>query len=330
MLTLEALYKKASCHMEEVNKLFSLELNNLREMALQKVAQNHTLSFFAPIYVSNVCQSECGYCAFRMGNKIKRRVLTYEEAKQEVIYLKAQGYDSIYCLSGSFVEGDISKVGSMTEVNARGIRAIYELGLFPVLESSPFSKKNLEALLKITKGAGRYVLFQECYDKDTYISIHCGDRYKGDPNVRIRQIDLALDAGWTEVGIGVLIGLHHDVAKEISCLIAHFDYLKNRARKITISVPRINVATGIKIKDRSSDDFFLKTNYIIKIMRPEALIVLTGRETSGIRDILRPVTDIWGAQGSTVPGGYTLGGSPKDGQFQLCDRRSVSELKKMG
>lgn len=330
MLTLQALFKKASSHVEEVRNLFSRELAELREMAI-KVARRPELSFFAPIYVSNVCQSKCGYCAFRKGNKIKRRTLTFEEVRQEVAFLRAQGYSTIYCLSGSFPEGSLTKRGSMTEVNARGLRAIREAGLFPVLESSPFSPENFVALLSVAKGEARFVLFQESYDQTTYLGIHGGDIYKGDPDARLQQLDLALESGWPEVGIGVLIGLHHDVVSEIACLITHFDYLKSRgARKVTISVPRINDATGIEIRDRSSNEMFLRANYIVKIMRSEAPIVLTGRESEEIRDLLKPVTDIWGVKGSTVPGGYTLGGRPENGQFLLCDKRSIAELKTTG
>lgn len=327
MLTLEALFKKDSSYVEEIRNLFSLELSELRSKALT-VARKRELSFFAPIYVSSVCQSTCGYCAFRKGNKIKRKTLTLEEVQKEVSFLKEQGYDTIYCLSGSFREGGLAKRGSMTEVNARGIRAIREAGLFPVLESSPFSLENFATLLNVAEGKARFVLFQECYNLDTYINIHGKDIYKGNPDARLQQLDLALKSGWPEVGIGVLIGLHHDVVSEVACLIAHYDYLKGQgARQVTISVPRINDVAGIEIRDRSSDEIFLKTNYVVKILRPNAPIVLTGRECEEIRDLLRPVTDIWGVRGSTVPGGYTLEGRPENGQFLLYDRRPIGELK---
>lgn len=330
MLTLEVLFKKASLYIKEVQNLFSMDLAELREKALE-VARKCELSFFAPIYVSSICQSTCGYCAFRKGSKIKRRTLTLEEVRQEVAFLKSQGYSTVYCLSGSFPEGSLTKRGSMTEVNARGIRVIREAGLFTVLESSPFSLENFTALLSMAEGEARFVLFQECYDRNTYLDIHGGDIYKGDPDARLQQLDLALASGWPEVGIGVLIGLHYDVASEVACLIAHFDYLESLgARKVTISVPRINDADGIEIKEKSSREMFLKTNYIIKILRPNAPIVLTGRESEEVRDLLRPVTDIWGVKGSTVPGGYTLNGNPENGQFMLYDRRSITELNFTG
>lgn len=125
-----------------------------------------------------------------------------------------------------------------------------------------------------------------------------------------------------------LIGLNDDVVQEVSTLIAHYDsLLELGANKVTISVPRINDATGIEIKDRSSDEIFLRVNYIVKILRPEAQIVLTRREQENIRDLLKPVTNIWGVRGSTVPGGYTLKGKPENGQFLLNDRRAISEIK---
>ncbi len=327
MLTLEVLFKNASLYTEEIKNLFSMDLEELRNRALAKSGRGK-LSFFAPIYVSSACKSKCGYCAFRRGNRIKRKTLTSKEITQEVAFIKKQGYSAIYCLSGSFREGNLNDKGSMTEINARGMKAIYEAGLFPVLESSPFSCANLNSLLNIINGEGRFVLFQECYNRNTYLEIHGSDIYKGNPDARIQQIDLAIDSGWPEVGIGILIGLHHDIVSEIACLIAHFDYLKDRgARQVTISVPRINEAKGIQIRNRSSDEMFLKSNYIIRILRPDAPIVLTGRESKQIRDLLRPVTDIWGARGSTVPGGYTFENREDEGQFLLHDKRSISELK---
>lgn len=330
MLTLQKLLKHADQYINEVQSLFLLPTEELMNRALVMQNKPERLTFFAPVYVSSACQSTCGYCAFRKGNKIKRRTLTEKEARQEVSYLKNEGYDVVYCLSGSFVEGDINKHGSMTEVNARGLNAIHQTGLFPILESSPFSKENFQSLIEVAGSNGRFVLFQECYDERTYKNLHGGDIYKSDPNNRLQQLDLALTAGWPEVGIGILIGLHPNVEQEIACLIAHYYWLcKKGAQKVTISVPRINNATDISVKRRAIDEAFFKVVYILRILCSQAEIVLTGRETSEVRDILRPVTHIWGVKGTTVPGGYTLEGRPENGQFLLEDRRSISELRRI-
>ena len=43
------------------------------------------LVLFAPLYISNLCNNDCLYCAFRVRNKkLKRRALTQDEIRHEV------------------------------------------------------------------------------------------------------------------------------------------------------------------------------------------------------------------------------------------------------
>lgn len=319
MLTVNALQ-----HLLQVKKLMELTLHDLRKEVPARASE---LEFFAPLYVSNVCASSCPYCAFHKGNKIKRITLSYKQCVQEALYLKAKGLSSVYCLTGSWKAGNMHEKNSMTEVNGRGLRAIREAGLFPIMESSPFSEANFRELLNAAGGNGRFVLFQESYNPDVYLAIHKGDKYKGDPDARINQIDLAIKASWQEVGIGTLLGLNPNVNEEIAFLVAHYEYLRSQVQRVTISVPRINPGTGVLLQPHVSDEQFQKVVHCIRLLCPEAKIVLTGRETKEIRDTLRDVTHIWGVQGSTVPGGYTLGEQMKDGQFLLSDRRDKNTIK---
>jgi 2-iminoacetate synthase len=325
-MTIKTLTTNALHHLPEVSELMGLTLQTLREKVSLNSYSTPELEFFAPLYVSNVCASSCPYCAFRKENKIKRITLSYEQCLQEVLYLNAKGLSSVYCLTGSWKAGGINEINSMTEVNSRGLRAIREGGLFPIMESSPFSKSNFRELLETVDGNGRFVLFQEAYNPDVYLSIHKGDKHKGDPDSRINQINLAIKAGWPEVGIGTLLGLNPNVIEEISYIVAHYKFLLPQVRQITISVPRINPGTGIILSPHISDEQFQKTVYCIRLLCPKAKIVLTGRETSQIRDSLKHITHIWGVQGSTVPGGYTLGEQVENGQFLLSDKRDKSAI----
>lgn len=323
MLTLLALYGMANGLLCEVNDLLRQPISDLRHQA-QMSRPPTPLVLFAPIYMSSVCQATCTYCAFRKGNTIQRRTLKTEEAWAEAAFLQRLGYDAAYCLTGSFVGP------AMTRVNAKGLRAICEAGLFPVLESSPFTLAEFGMLCEVIEGKGRYVLFQEVYDQILYATLHDpNDPFKGDPEARLGQLDLALDAQWPEVGIGMLIGLNPNLSFEVACLVAHYRYLLERgAKKVTISVPRLQPATGVELLCSLSDEKFLAVVYALRILCPEADIVLTGRERADVRDVLRPVTNIWGVHGSTVPGGYTLGRKAEDGQFMLTDRRTVEEIRR--
>lgn len=309
----------------QIKEFFSLPLNTLATMA-NTAALNLKKEFFAPIYVSSYCASSCAYCGFRKENQaLRRRVLTAKEVEREAQFLKSGGYDAVYILSGSWKAGSASRVGSMTEVNCRGLRAVHKAGLFPVLESSPFSRENFVELHQAAGKQGRIVLFQEVYDPFEYKRLHNGDRFKGDPNLRLKQHLMAVDAGWEEVGIGCLLGATQNLVSELGALLAHEEFLNAYVNNVTISVPRIKTATGMEMMGACTDEEFLRCVYVIRILS-NARIVLTGRESEEIRNRLWNVTDIWGAKGSTVPGGYT-NPSPFDGQFQLADRRSISEIR---
>jgi len=329
MLTLNELQQRSIQLLPEVQRLFALGVEELPVLFSVRGKQRE---YFAPIYASNVCGSRCSYCAFHKGSGVQRITLTPKQAVQEALFLKERGYDSVYCLSGSFPEKDITKIGSMTEVNARVLRALSQVGLFPVLESSPFSQKNLESLLKSAGDYGRYVLFMETYNREAYRELHGGDPYKGDPERRLQQVELAFAAGWQELGIGALLGLNKEIPREIASVVAHCHYLQKECgvHKVTISVPRVNSGTDVEAsKWKVSDETFIQAVFVLQALCPDAWIVLTGRESIAMRDRLIPHINqcIIGARGSTVPGGYTLGNKSRDGQFELVDKRSVEELQ---
>ena len=59
------------------------------------------LVLFAPLYISNLCQNECLYCAFRARNKdVQRRALTQEEIAREVQALIEQGHKRVLLVAG--------------------------------------------------------------------------------------------------------------------------------------------------------------------------------------------------------------------------------------
>ena len=61
-----------------------------------------TIALYAPIYLSNVCTSDCVYCgyAIRSGMKGKRRTLTDAEIHAECEALAARGFQNVLLLTG--------------------------------------------------------------------------------------------------------------------------------------------------------------------------------------------------------------------------------------
>src|SRR5690606_575364 len=59
-----------------------------------------TLELFAPLYLSNECQNICTYCGFSLDNQIPRKTVTAMELIQELIAVKAMGYQHVLLVTG--------------------------------------------------------------------------------------------------------------------------------------------------------------------------------------------------------------------------------------
>lgn len=294
---------------------------------------------FSPVYVFDVCLANCRYCGYRKSNRMERTVLTEVEARAEAAFVAGTGCTAAYVLGGSLTAWDspwTSGLSRQGEFAARGLRAVRDAKLFPVLEMSPFSRNELEQLAAIA-GPGRYVLFQETYDVSAYLAEHDdgGDtlRYKGRPEERVTQVATALAAGWRQVGVGAVLGMSPNLWLDVASVIAHARMLLDLgAELVTISVPRLNPAKGAKTDARCSDDDFMRAVAIISILgrtyAPGRIqTVVTGRETPAMRDALAPLCDVIGVRGSTTPGGYTVRPDAEGGQFDLVDRRTLPEIR---
>lgn len=291
---------------------------------------------FAPVYVASLCAASCPYCAYRAGSGITRRELTDAQVLQEMQYLRGLGYGEVYVLSGSTHPDLVYRWAK------RGVVAAVQAGLWPVIEVSTLYPRHLRTLQRLVRGSGwralvgrgRHSLFQETYDEAAYYRLHGQDRWKRDPDLRLIQHEWAARAGWPELGLGALLGLHEDLAMELSCLLAHAELVRERlkVRRVAISLPRLQSGTGVQLRRRCSDSEFLTSMLTLRLLAPRALLVLTARESVAIRNRLWPYTNSWGVAGSTEPGGYTVypsdpEGAMPDGQFDLHDRRSWKAIR---
>lgn len=334
MISLDAINKVAQGLLPQVLDYAERHPQDMLDLACSLGPIGGCNETFSPLYMFDICRASCSYCGFAKGSVPMPKVLTVDEALRESMAIKAMGCDAAYVLGGSLTAWDslpTNMLSTQAVYAARGIRAVVEAGLFPVLEMSPFSRYEFEQLAGIVV-RGRYVLFQETYNSDLYRQIHQGAltmRYKGTPEERITQVSTALSAGWREVGIGAILGLAPDLWSDVAAVIAHAQLLLGfGARLVTISVPRLNLAAGAVTDARCSDDEFIRAVAIYSILCRSASpgrvkVVITGRETAAMRDLLAPLTDIWGIRGSTTPGGYAVRPNAEGGQFSLAggDRR---------
>ena len=288
------------------------------------------LVLFAPLYISNLCDNDCLYCAFRVRNKeLKRRALTQDEIKHEVGILVDQGHKRILLVAGESYPKQgfqyvLDSVASIYEVK-RGNGEIRRVNV----NVAPLTLDEFRAL-KAT-GIGTYQLFQETYHRETYRKVHLGGR-KRDYDWRVTAMDRAQQGGIDDVGIGVLFGLF-DWRFEILAILQHIRHLEQTfgVGPHTISMPRLEPAIGSDIASQPpypvSDLDFRKIVAILRLAVPYTGMIMSTRESGNLRreTFALGVSQI-SAGSRTNPGGYTDDTVSDMEQFQLGDHRTLDEV----
>lgn len=288
----------------------------------EKVYGNRIV-LFAPLYLSNECANDCRYCGFRQSNReAVRKTLTVAEAVSEAALLARRGYRRLL-LVGSEQSGPAG-VDYLREVTGRiyndtDIRILH-------LNSAPAGVNDFRRLRE--SGIGVYQCFQETYHMPTYRSFHRAGP-KADYFWRLGVMDRAIEGGFEDIGMGVLLGLY-DWRWDIWALIAHSNRLMRKygIGPHTLSVPRLQPAQGFDAGSmgyRVSDDDFKKVVAIFRLALPYVGIVISTRESAPLRDELFFIGASQMSAGSkTSPWGYSDGCDTE--QFEVGDTRSLEEV----
>ncbi len=322
---------------EEAAVLMSIRSPSLAQELFKTASQvkdtiyGKRLVVFAPLYISNLCNNECLYCAFRAGNTaIKRRALTQDEIAHEVKALVDQGHKRVLVVAGEsypkegfdYVLKAIETVYSVKSGRGEIRRVNANVAPLSVAEFKQLKDAKI----------GTFQLFQETYHRGTYSQMHLSGRKK-DYDWRVTAIDRAMTAGINDVGIGVLLGLY-DWKFEILAMLQHIRHLEKEfgVGPHTISVPRLEPATGSDVASAPphlvSDDDFRKIVAILRLTVPYTGIIMSTRENAQMR---REGFDLGISQISagsrTDPGGYSTDSTGEvNGQFSLGDHRSLDEV----
>ena len=152
------------------------------------------LVLFAPLYISNLCNNDCLYCAFRVRNKeLHRRALTQAEIRGEVEALVDQGHKRLLLVAGEsypkdggfqYVLDSIATIYDVKRGNGEIRRVNVNVAPLPVDQF-----RELKA-----SGIGTFQLFQETYHRDTYHAVHVGGKKK-DFDWRVTGMHRAMEAG---------------------------------------------------------------------------------------------------------------------------------------
>jgi len=173
-------------------------------------------------------------------------------------------------------------------------------------------------------------LYQETYDPDLYRELHPYGP-KSDYQFRLEAPERAGEAGIRRIGIGSLLGLG-ECLSDVFYTGLHALYLARRfwRTQVTISFPRLRPAEGgFQPRNIVSDRQLTQFICALRLLIPDAGLVLSTRENAQLRDNLLPLGITQMSAGScTSPGGY--GDGDREGeQFAINDHRSPREIAEL-
>ncbi|MGN0180607.1 MAG: [FeFe] hydrogenase H-cluster radical SAM maturase HydG [Monoglobaceae bacterium] len=308
------------------------KLNEVYDLAeqIKKDFYGNRIVMFAPLYLSNYCVNGCVYCPYHAKNKhIKRKKLTQDEVRAEVIALQDMGHKRLA------IEAGEDPVNNPIEYILECIDTIYSIkhknGAIRRVNAN-IAATTVENYRRLKEaGIGTYILFQETYHKESYLKLHpTGPKH--DYAYHTEAMDRAMEGGIDDVGLGVLFGL--ELYKyEFAGLLMHAEHLEavHGVGPHTISVPRVKRADDIdpsQFDNGISDEIFAKLCALIRISVPYTGMIISTRESQKVREevIRLGVSQISGASRTSV-GGYTEEERPTDTeQFDVSDQRTLDEV----
>lgn len=314
------------CELEEENeKIYKLAKEIKQEFYGNRIVM------FAPLYLSNYCVNGCVYCPYHHKNKhIRRKKLTQEEIKNEVIALQDMGHKRLALETGE------DPVNNPIEYVLESIKTIYGIkhkngAIRRVnVNIAATTVENYKKLKDV--GIGTYILFQETYNKKAYEELHpTGPKH--DYAYHTEAMDRAMDAGIDDVGCGVLFGLNL-YKYDFVGLLMHAEHLE-AAKGVgphTLSVPRVRPADDInpnEFDNGISDEIFEKIVAVLRVAVPYTGIIVSTRESQKTRERVLElgVSQLSGGSCTSV-GGYFEKEKEEDNsaQFDVSDNRTLDEI----
>ena len=271
-----------ACPIPEKNE----EIFRLAEQ-IKKDFYGNRIVMFAPLYLSNYCINGCTYCPYHAKNKhIARKQLSQEEIRKEVIALQDMGHKRLALEAGE------DPVRNTMDYYLECIRTIYSIhhrngAIRRVNINIAATTVDHYRLLK-EAGIGTYILFQETYHKESYLSLHpTGPKH--DYNYHTEAMDRAMQGGIDDVGLGVLFGLDK-YRYEFAGLLMHAEHLEAAfgVGPHTISVPRLRRADDIdpdQFDNGIDDDTFAKIVACIRIAVPYTGMIISTRRISSQENV---------------------------------------------
>ncbi len=304
------IYPAAAPYLDEIAR---------RARDLTRARFGRVIQMYAPLYVSNECTNACVYCGFNRDHAIRRTTLTRDQVRAEAEALWRQGFRSVLVVSGEHPRA-LPPEGLEEVVRELGAR-------FPSLslEVAPLGVEEYRRMIRA--GVDGLTVYQETYDPELYARVHPAGR-KRDYSWRLGTPERGARAGMRRVGLGALLGLG-PWRREAVALALHALWLQKHhwQTQVCVSFPRLREAPGgFRPPAPVSDRDIVQLACALRLLLPDAGLVLSTREAPAFRDGLAPLCITHMSAGSrTEPGGYTRPGA-SDVQFAVEDMRTPREV----
>ncbi|AJF07126.1 2-iminoacetate synthase ThiH [Geoalkalibacter subterraneus] len=279
----------------------------------------HNILLYAPLYISNECVNGCLYCGFSARNRVPRHTLSLEDVEKEARYLHAQGFRHILLVTG---ESPKAVDNDYLAAVARRLRPLFSS---ISIEVYPMETEGYRQMVE--SGVDGLTIYQETYDRDLYGRMHPSGK-KSDFDFRLETPERGGRAGLRRIGIGSLLGLGRFRSEGfLTGLHALFLSRHYWRTQVSVSFPRIRPADGgFSPLHPVSDRQFVQLLCALRLLLPDAGLVLSTRESAALRDNLLPLGITQMSAGScTAPGGYSDPNHSTQ-QFAIDDDRSPAEV----
>jgi tyrosine lyase ThiH len=291
-----------------------------RAQRLTRQRFGNTVSFYVPLYLSNLCANDCTYCGFSMSNRIKRKTLDEAEILRECDAIRAMGFEHLLLVTGEHQ----GKVGM--DYFRRHFPAIRRRFSSLQMEVQPLAQEEYAELKSL--GLDGVMVYQETYHEAVYARHHLKGK-KQDFFWRLETPDRLGRAGIDKIGLGALIGLSDSWRVDCFMLAEHLLWLQQRywQTRYSISFPRLRpCAGGIAPASLMDERQLVQTICAFRLLAPEAELSLSTRESPQFRDRVIPLAiNNVSAFSKTQPGGYA-DNHPELEQFAPHDERRPEEV----
>ncbi len=302
----------------------------LEEMAqaAQRETRKHfgnSVYMFTPIYIANYCENYCIYCGFNCHNKIKRKILNFEEIHEEMQAIAATGLEEILILTGeSRKKSDVQYIGEACRIARQYFKMVG-------LEVYPMNSEEYAYLHQC--GADYVTVFQETYNSDKYETLHLAGHKRIFP-YRFNAQERALKGGMRGVAFAALLGLD-DFRKDAFATGMHAYLLQKKYpyAEISFSCPRLRpIINNDKINPKDvHEPQLLQIITAYRLFMPFAGITISTRESARFRDhVIQIAATKISAGVSTGVGSHSEEVEDQgDSQFEIDDTRNVDEIRQM-